>query len=147
METTAPARSTVVRSKETYEGKQGLTYFSGIARETVGAQAICMHVLTIPPGKRANAHFHESHESAIYLVSGRTEQLWGERLENHDEIAPGDYVYIPAGLPHVVWNPSETEDAVAVIARTDASEQESVILTPELEAVVEEFLARRKSVV
>ena len=40
----------LVRPGETYDGKQGLTYFDGIAAETVGSQAICMHILTMPPG-------------------------------------------------------------------------------------------------
>lgn len=140
---TAAKRCYVIKSDETYEGKQGLTYFTGISRESVGSQGVCLHVLTIPPGGRANAHYHDGHESAIYLMSGLAEQLWGERLENHDRVEAGSYVYIPSGVPHVVWNASETENAVAVIARTDPNEQESVVLTPELEAVVQEFLAKR----
>ena len=38
----------VIHTKETYEGKQGLTYFAGISAQSVGAQAICLHLLTIP---------------------------------------------------------------------------------------------------
>jgi hypothetical protein len=38
-----------IRAGSTYEGKQELTYLHGISRETVGAQAICMRVLTMPP--------------------------------------------------------------------------------------------------
>jgi uncharacterized RmlC-like cupin family protein len=143
MATVGTDRVHVVRNSDTYEGKQGLTYFSGISKESVGSQGVCLHVLTIPPGGRANAHYHDGHESAIYMVSGRAEQLWGERLENHDKIFPGDYVYIPSGVPHVVMNASDTEPATAVIARTDPNEQESVILTPELEAHVQEFLRTR----
>lgn len=140
---TAAKRCHVIRNEDTYQGKQGLTYFTGISKESVGSEGVCLHVLTIPPGGRANAHYHDGHESAIYMVSGRAEQLWGLQLENHDQIQAGNYVYIPSGVPHVVWNPSETENAVAVIARTDPNEQESVVLTPELEAVVTDFLANR----
>jgi uncharacterized RmlC-like cupin family protein len=77
------------------------------------------------------------------MLAGQAEQLWGDALENHDVVNPGDYVYIPSGVPHVVMNLSKTEPAKAVIARTDSSEQESVVLTPELEAHVEAFLAQR----
>ena len=38
---------TVVRATDTYEGKQGFSYFHGISAESVGSQAICMHLLTI----------------------------------------------------------------------------------------------------
>ncbi len=63
VETKAECR--VVRPGSTYDGKQGFSYFEGIARESVGASGICMHLLTIPPGGRAKAHMHESHETAI----------------------------------------------------------------------------------
>jgi uncharacterized RmlC-like cupin family protein len=51
----------VLRPGTTYAGKQGFSYFEGIAKETVGSQGICMHLLTVPPGGRAKAHMHESH--------------------------------------------------------------------------------------
>jgi uncharacterized RmlC-like cupin family protein len=36
-------------------------------------------------------------------------------------------------MPHLPYNLSDTESCVAVIARTDPNEQESVVLLPELE--------------
>jgi uncharacterized RmlC-like cupin family protein len=47
----------------------------------------------------------------------------------------GDMLYIPAGVPHLPANLGD-EPAVAVIARTDPNEQESVVLRPDLEALV-----------
>jgi uncharacterized RmlC-like cupin family protein len=38
-------------------------------------------------------------------------------------------------MPHLPYNASGTETCVAVIARTDPNEQESVVLLPELEAL------------
>lgn len=122
-------------SAQTYTGKQGFSYFEGIARETAGSQAICMHLLTIPPGGRARAHKHATHETAIYMTEGVTVMYWGERLENRMEVSAGDLLYIPADTPHLPFNPGPGI-ASAVIARTDPHEQESVILLPELEALV-----------
>jgi uncharacterized RmlC-like cupin family protein len=51
----------------------------------------------------------------------------------HLEVRAGDFLYIPAGVPHLPYNPSQVESAVAVLARTDPNEQESVVLTPELD--------------
>jgi hypothetical protein len=73
----------LVRPDETYDGKQGLTYFCGIAAETVGSKGICMHLLTIPPGGRAKAHMHASHETAIYVLEGEAVALYGDRLQHH----------------------------------------------------------------
>ncbi len=47
----------------------------------------------------------------------------------------GDYLYIPADCPHVPVNSGSVE-AFAVLARTDPNEQESVVLRPDLEAIV-----------
>jgi len=104
---TAPACA-VVRPGETYDGKQVLAYVADISTETVGAIGICMHLLTIPPGGRANADLHWAHETAIS---------------------------IPAGVPHLPYNP-RAEPVVAVLARTDPNEQESVLLCSDPEAAV-----------
>jgi uncharacterized RmlC-like cupin family protein len=124
----------VIRTDETYEGKQAFTYFAGISAENCGAQGICMHLLTIPPGGRAKAHLHEDHETAIYVISGEGGMWYGDGLKEHLVVRAGEYLYIPAGMPHLPYNPSETETCTAVIARTDPNEQESVVLLPELEA-------------
>ncbi len=125
----------IVRPSGTYDGKQGFTYFEGIAKETVGSQGICMHLLTIPPGGRARAHMHENHETAIYVLSGEGHMWFGERLENLNVTRAGEMLYIPAGVPHLPSNLGDVP-VVAVIARTDPHEQESVVLLPELDALV-----------
>ena len=130
-----PATCVRLRAGEPFVGKQGFTYAPAISAETVGAQGIHLQMLTIPPGARAHAHKHESHETAIYTLSGEVGMWWGERLENNMLTRAGDFVYIPADVPHLPYNLSQTEPAVAVIARTDPNEQESVVLMPELDAV------------
>ena len=127
----------LVRAGDTYDGRQGFSYFRGIAAETVGSRGLCMHLLTIPPGKRAKAHMHAAHETAIYVLSGEAHTWYGERLENHVVTKSGDMFYIPAGMPHVAANLSD-QPCTAVIARTDPNEQESVVLLPELDGLVAE---------
>lgn len=122
----------LVRPQSTYEGKQGFSYFEGISAQRTGSQAICMHLLVIPPGGRAKAHLHEHHETAIYMLKGEVHTWYGENLSEHLIVRAGEFLYIPAGMPHLPANLSESE-AVAVIARTDPNEQESVVLLPELE--------------
>lgn len=131
---TEQASCVIIRPTEqsAFAGKQGLDYFAGIAAETAGSQAICMHMLRMPAGARAKAHHHENHETAIYMLSGTVEMYYGDQLEHHSVVQAGEYVYIPAGMPHFPFNPY-TEEAVAIIARTDPHEQESVVLRPDLE--------------
>ena len=124
----------LVRPTGTFDGKQGLRYFEGIAAETVGSSGICMHVVTIPPGARAKAHLHESHETALYVISGEAVTFYGDQLEQSATTKAGDMFYIPAGVPHLPANLSDAP-CTAVIARTDPKEQESVVLLPELDAL------------
>lgn len=118
-----------------YTGKQGLEYNVAISAETVGSRALHMQLVTIPPGGRARAHKHATHETALYALSGTSGMWYGERLEHHALVEPGDFLYIPADMPHLPYNPSATEPVVAVIARTDPNEQESVVLLPELDGI------------
>jgi uncharacterized RmlC-like cupin family protein len=126
---------TVVQAGTTFEGKQALQYNVGISSESVGAKGIHMQIVTIPPGARAKAHKHADHETAIYALRGESHVWHGERLECHSVVKPGDFFYIPAGMPHVPYNPSTTEEVVALIARTDPNDQESVALLPELDSL------------
>ena len=125
----------VVRAGPAFTGKQGLTYAPGISAETAGSRALHLQLLTMPPGARARAHRHEAHETAIYVLSGQSAMWHGDQLEHHMLAGAGDFVYIPAGVPHLPYNTSATEPCIALISRTDPNEQESVELMPELEAL------------
>lgn len=125
----------VIRPGGSYLGKQGFTYVEGISAESVGSTGLSMVLLTVPPGGRASAHKHEHHETAIYILAGEAETWFGERLEQQVVVKAGELFYIPADLPHLAVNRG-SEPLVAVIARTDPNEQESVVLLPELEGLV-----------
>jgi uncharacterized RmlC-like cupin family protein len=124
---------TIVRAGAPFISKQGLSCAPGISAETAQAKAIHLEIITIPPGARAKAHKHAAHETAIYILSGEARMFVGERLEEHVVNKAGDFVYIPANMPHLPYNPSATVPCVAVVARTDPNEQESVVLLPELD--------------
>ena len=135
MHAPSPKTCKLIRPGATYAGKQGFDYFEGLSAESVGAEGICMHLLTIPPGKRAKAHMHQSHETAIYTLSGEVHTWYGDKLENHVVVRAGEFFYIPAGVPHLPANLGD-KPCTAIIARTDPNEQESVVLLPELDALV-----------
>jgi uncharacterized RmlC-like cupin family protein len=121
---------TVIRGGRPFEGRQGLSYFEGISAESAGAQALCMHLLEMPPGVSANPHYHEAHETAIFVLEGSGAMRYGPELEHIMEFEGGDFVYIPPGVPHQPYNPTDTLIR-AVLARTDPNEQESVVLLEE----------------
>src|SRR5205809_474911 len=128
-----PPTCAVIHSQETYEGKQGLIYFAGVSAQSVGAQALCLHLLTIPPGGKAHAHLHANHETAIYVLSGDSGMWYGEGLREYLEARTGDFVYIPAGTPHLPINLHQPDACFELIARSDRKEEESVVLVQELD--------------
>ena len=117
----------LISGGEAFDGKQGLSYFSGISAGSAGSEKLCMHIVTIPPGASARPHYHEAHESAIFVLEGYSEMRHGPNLEHVMAIKAGDFCYIPAGVPHQPYNPTD-KPVRAVIARTDPNEQESVVL-------------------
>lgn len=105
---------------------QKLPNYVGISENTAGATGLSMNVVIIPAGARAKPHYHEGFETAIYLLKGDVQTFYGENLAESCINKQGDFIYIPAGVPHMPVNLSETEEAIALVARNDANEQESV---------------------
>jgi uncharacterized RmlC-like cupin family protein len=110
--------------------RQELPAFVGVSGTTAGARGICMNLVQIPPGGAATPHAHVGFETAIYLLSGAVETRYGPGLSRSTVNWAGDFLYIPPGLPHQPVNLSDTEPALAVVARNTADEQESVVVHP-----------------
>ncbi len=123
---TKPGEVVLIRPGHSYDGKQGLSLAAGVSGRSAGARALCLHLLTIPPGTRGVPHIHEGHESAIYAVSGEIEMWHGEGLRQRTVVKAGDFMYVPPGTPHLPVNRGDVM-TVAVVARTDPEEQQSVV--------------------
>ncbi len=117
-----------VRSKESFISKQQLPNFEGISAQSAGTKHLCMHLVIIPPGGKAVAHYHDGYETTIYIIKGRAETKYGTDLEQSSINAAGDFIFIPPNVPHQPINLSDTEEVIAVVARNDPNEQESVVL-------------------
>ena len=110
--------------------KQRLPYFVGVSGATVGATGLSMHLVVIPPGARADPHAHRGYETAIYVLEGRVETRWGAGLAESIVSGPGEFLFIPPGVPHEAINCSATEPARAIVARNDPAEQDNVVPYP-----------------
>src|SRR4029453_16531808 len=95
----------VIRSGSSYDGKQGMRLATGARSRSGGAQAL---------------------ESATSNVTGEPEVWHGEGLMQRTVVRAGDFMYVPPGIPHLPVNRSDVT-TVAVVARTDPQEQESVV--------------------
>lgn len=118
----------IVRPPAETMSRQRLPYFVGISEATAGAKGISMNLIVIPPGGAAEPHLHRGYETAIYLLKGRVETRYGQGLRQSRITEEGDFVFIAANVPHQPVNLSDTETALAIVARNDPNEQESVVL-------------------
>jgi uncharacterized RmlC-like cupin family protein len=89
-----------------------------------------MNLVVIPPGARAEPHYHQDFETGIYVLQGRVETRYGEDLNKSVINEAGDFIFIPPGLPHQPLNLSETETAMGIVVRNDPNEQENVVPYP-----------------
>ncbi len=122
---TRPATGVVVvRPDREVMGRQALPYFVGISAASAGASAISMNLVIVPPRGAAEPHAHRGFETAVYMVSGSVEVRYGRVLEESLTLEAGEFLFMPADVPHQPVNHLD-EPAVAVVARNDANEQES----------------------
>ena len=91
---------------------QRLPYFLGISGASVGATGLSMHL---------------GYETGIFVLEGTVLTRWGPNLENEVVSRPGEFLFIPPGVPHDATNLSATEPARAVVARNDPAEQDRVV--------------------
>jgi uncharacterized RmlC-like cupin family protein len=105
----------------------GIHYKTGMSAKNVGAKQLSMNLATIPPGGVARAHIHVDFEVMLYILQGRVRHEFGDQLRQSVENTAGDFIFIEPGVPHEVFNVSDTEPVIAVVARSDADEWEHII--------------------
>ena len=116
----------------------GMRRFEAISGRMTGSRNIWMGKNHVAPGMVSSDHHHGKAETGIYVVSGHPVFVFLEDDEERRiETQPGDYIFVPPWVPHREENPSETEEAVVVLAR---STQEGIVVNlPSLRAHVPEL--------
>ena len=117
----------VIRGGGNVRDWNGIHYKVGMSAKNVGARALSMNVATIPPGGVAYAHVHVDFEVMLYILQGRVRHEYGPGLTQSVENEAGDFIFIEPGVPHEVFNASDSEPVVAVVARSDADEWQHII--------------------
>ena len=117
----------VIRGSQICRGWNGITYKAGMSGKNVGSKELSMNVATIPPGGVAFSHIHVDFEVMLYILQGRVRHEYGPGLREVIENQAGDFIFIEPGVPHEVFNTSDSEPVLAVVARSDASEWENIV--------------------
>jgi uncharacterized RmlC-like cupin family protein len=117
----------VIRGGGNCRSWNNIQYKVGMSAKNVGSSKLSMNVATIPPGGVAYAHIHVGFELMLYILDGRVRHQYGAGLKNSIDNVAGDFIYIEPGVPHEVFNLSDSEPVVAVVARSDAGEWENIV--------------------
>lgn len=116
-----------IRKHDNCRDWNGIHYRAGLSGKNTNATELSMNVATIPPGGGARAHIHDGFDLMLYIVAGRVRHEYGVGCRKVLENAAGDFIYIEPGVPHEVFNLSDTEPVVAVVARSSADEWDKII--------------------
>ena len=116
-----------IRGSDTHRGWNGIHYKTGMSSKNVGSKEISINVATIPPGGVAGAHIHVDFEVMLYIVQGHVRHEFGPGLKKVLENQAGDFIFIKPGVPHEVYNMSDTEPVVAFVARSSADEWDNIV--------------------
>jgi uncharacterized RmlC-like cupin family protein len=117
----------VIRGGGSARGWNNIIYKTGLSGKNVNAKALSMNVATIPPGGVAYAHIHVDFEVMLYILKGRVRHEYGPGCRKVIENEAGDFIFIEPGVPHEVFNMSDTEEVVAVVSRSSATEWDNIV--------------------
>jgi uncharacterized RmlC-like cupin family protein len=85
------------------------------------ASAIWGGLFEVEPGARTGIHHHGEQETIAYVLSGVSEIRWGAKGEYAARAKAGDFIHVPAFLPHMEINPSKLEPFLWVVVRSTAT--------------------------
>jgi uncharacterized RmlC-like cupin family protein len=75
----------------------------------------------VQPGARTGIHHHGEQQTIAYVLSGICEVRWGARGEYTARAKAGDFIHVPAFLPHMEINPSDSEPFHWVVVRSTST--------------------------
>jgi len=85
--------------------------------QRAGLPASGLHLVMIPPGMRGIPHVHAGQETGLFMVSGEAEVWYGAGLARRCTVRAGDFLYLPAGTPHLAVNQT---DVISIAVATSA---------------------------
>ncbi|NBU63182.1 MAG: cupin domain-containing protein [Chloroflexia bacterium] len=117
----------VIRGGGGERGWNGIRYKLGMSSKNTNAQHLSMNVARVPPGAVAFAHIHVDFEVMLYILQGHVRHAYGPGLKYVIDNQAGDFIFIEPGIPHEVYNISDSEEVIAVVARSRADEWDNII--------------------
>jgi len=116
-----------LRDIDKVRGWNNIEYGAGLSGKNTPATKLSMNKAFIPPGGIAKAHIHVDFDVMVCLLKGAVRHEFGPGCRKSVVHSAGDMFYIEPGLPHEVFNCSDSDWVEAVVARSDASEWQNIV--------------------
>lgn len=124
MATETPQTSPSIRIVRPDQFDSGTKQTSGSHREAAIAVSVGISsqiwggTFLVEPGARTGIHHHGEQDTIVYVLSGESLIRWGEHGQHQATARAGDFLHVPAWLPHMEINPSTTEPFRWVVVRS-----------------------------
>jgi uncharacterized RmlC-like cupin family protein len=119
--------SSVIRIVHPPEFDRGTQQTPGSERQAAVAAELSIHstmwggLFEVEPGARTGIHHHGAQQTIAYVLSGACEVRWGANGEFTASAEAGDFVHVPAFLPHMEINKSESQPFRWVVVRSTST--------------------------
>ena len=91
---------------------------AAITREHGTPSSMWGGLFTVAGGGETAIHHNGKEDTVVYVLAGTALIRWGRRGEFSATAEPGDFVYVPAYLPHQEINLSEEAEFTWVVVRS-----------------------------
>ena len=91
---------------------------AAITREHGAPASMWGGLFTVAAGGQTAIHHHGKQDTVVYVLAGTALIRWGRHGEFSATAQPGDFVYVPAYLPHKEINLLEDAEFTWVVVRS-----------------------------
>jgi uncharacterized RmlC-like cupin family protein len=96
----------------------GSLHLAAVSSQLGTKSAVWAGLFEVEPGARTGIHHHGEQQTIAYVLSGTCEVRWGVRGEYTGRAQAGDFIHVPAFLPHMEINPSDSTPFLWVVVRS-----------------------------
>jgi uncharacterized RmlC-like cupin family protein len=100
---------------------QGSVRLAAIAPQLGIHSSLWGGLFEVQPGARTGIHHHGEQQTIAYVLSGICEVRWGAKGEYAARARAGDFIHVPAFLPHMEINASDSEAFHWVVVRSTST--------------------------
>ena len=104
-------------SSETQQ-TSGSLRMSAIADMNGTASSLWAGIFVVEPSAKTGIHHHGEQDTVVYVLEGEARVRWGNFGEHSATVAAGDFLHVPAWLPHQELNLSKEHPFRWVVVRS-----------------------------